>query len=417
MKITKKILLITLISFFSFLLGAQNITNFTTADGLLSDFVECIAVDIYDNIWFGTSVGVQMFDGNSWTTYTTSTFPSMPSDNIKVIRAMSNGDIWIGTDFGASRFDGVDWITYTTNTMQSIPLISNQIKSIDEDPNSGIVWIGTNLGVTPVDLGGLTNSLSIGVPDLHWSGVNATSFDSNGNVWFSSPLGGITKYDGTNFTTFDTANGLLSQYATDLIIDSYDNKWVGTASGMSVLDASNSSFTQYTRMYIMPPPDTLNPVVDLAIDSWGRIWTSIYVGYLSEGAIAYWNGNDWHDIHVSDGLAGQNVKGLSIDSKDNVWVATTTGVSKISAILSSCNEILSSNIRVFPNPSNDIVYLSNNTKTIKKVRLYNSFGGLVYEDNNSQKQYSISVSSLAKGLYFINVFSDKEIISKKILVN
>ena len=44
-----------------------------------------------------------------------------------------------------------------------------------------------------------------------------------------SSLGGITKYDGTNFTTFDTANGLLSQYATDLIIDSYDNKWVGTA--------------------------------------------------------------------------------------------------------------------------------------------------------------------------------------------
>ena len=63
--------------------------------------------------------------------------------------------------------------------MQSIPLISNQIKSIDEDPNSGIVWIGTNLGVTPVDLGGLSNSLSIGVPNLHWSGVNATSFDSN----------------------------------------------------------------------------------------------------------------------------------------------------------------------------------------------------------------------------------------------
>ena len=67
MKMAKKILLITLISFFSFLLGAQNITNFTTADGLLSDFVECIAVDINDNIWFGTSVGVQMFDGNSWT--------------------------------------------------------------------------------------------------------------------------------------------------------------------------------------------------------------------------------------------------------------------------------------------------------------------------------------------------------------
>ena len=38
-------------------------------------------------------------------------------------------------------------------------------------------------------------------------------------------------------------------------------------------------------MYLMPPPDTLNPVVDLEIDSYGRIWTGIYVGYLSEGGV------------------------------------------------------------------------------------------------------------------------------------
>ena len=38
--------------------------------------------------------------------------------------------------------------------------------------------------------------------------------------------------------------------------------------------------------------------------------------------------SEWQDFHVSDGLAGPNVKGLVIDSEDNVWVATTTGVSK-----------------------------------------------------------------------------------------
>ena len=131
---------------------------------------------------------------------------------------------------------------------------------------------------------------------------------------------------------------MLSQYVTDLIIDNEDNKWVGTSSGISVLDNSNSSFTQYTRMYILSPPDTLNPVVDIAMDSWGRVWTSIYVGYLAEGGIAFWNGSVWEDFDVSDGLAGPNVKGLAIDSEDNVWVATSTGVSKISAIASTINE-------------------------------------------------------------------------------
>jgi ligand-binding sensor domain-containing protein len=406
-----------IISCFTIELCAQTITNYTTADGLISDFVECVAVDNNDNIWFGTSSGVQMFDGTNWTSYNTSIYPSMASDNIKVISTISNGDIWIGTDFGASRYDGIEWTTYTSATMQSIPLISNQIKSIDEDPSTGIIWIGTNQGVTPLDLSGATNSLSIGTPDLHWSGVNATSFDANGDIWFSSPLGGITHYDGVSYTTYDTSNGLLSQYATDLIIDNQDNKWVGTSSGMSILDASNTYFTNHTRMYIMPPPDTLNPVVNIALDGWGRMWTSIYVGYLSEGGIAYWNGSIWNDFHVSDGLAGPNVKGLAIDSQNNVWLATTTGVSKISAIPSAINETKISELKIFPNPTKDILYLFNKGETIEKVKMYNNLGALIYSDNVMECQYYIDVSFISQGLYYLDIqFSDRSI-SKKIIIN
>ena len=411
-----KILLIV-ISFLTLDLSAQTITNYTTVDGLISDYVACVSVDINDNIWFGTSAGVQMFDGAIWNSYNTSTYPGIPSDNIKVISAMSNGDVWIGTDYGASRFDGVNWVMYNSSTMQSIPLISNQIKSINEDPSTGIVWIGTNLGVTPLDLSGATNSVSMGSPDLHWSGVNATSFDSNGDIWFSSPLGGITHYDGVNYTTYDTANGMLSQYATDLIIDNEDNKWVGTSSGISVLDNSNSSFTQYTRMYILSPPDTLNPVVDIAMDSWGRVWTSIYVGYLAEGGIAFWNGSVWEDFDVSDGLAGPNVKGLAIDSEDNVWVATSTGVSKISDIASTINEAKKIDITIFPNPSNDVVYLSNEVGIINQVMMYGNMGALIYTNNNPKGQSSIDVSSFAKGLYFVKIHLSDMIISKKIHIN
>ena len=64
-------------------------------------------------------------------------------------------------------------------------------------------------------------------------------------------------------------------------LDDFGNKWIGTGSGISVLN-DNDSFIHHTKMYLMPPPDTLNPVVDLEIDSYGRIWAGIYVGYLSE---------------------------------------------------------------------------------------------------------------------------------------
>ncbi|MDB4126691.1 T9SS type A sorting domain-containing protein [Flavobacteriales bacterium] len=402
----KKILLL-IMSVIALQLNAQTITNYTTVDGLLSDFVECIEADVNDNIWLGTSVGVQKFDGSNLTAYTTA--DGLVNDNVKVITSASNGDIWVGTDFGASNFDGANWLTYdNTNGLNS-----NQVKSIDEDANGGI-WIGTNLGVSYFDGTTWTSYSSF---DLHWSGVNATAFDSNGDKWFASPLGGVTHFDDTTFTPYDTSNGLLSQFVTDILVDNNDNKWVGTSSGMSVLDASNTSFTQHTRIYIMPPPDTLNPVVDIAMDSYGRIWTAIYVGYLAEGGIAYWDGNQWEDFHVSDGLVGPNVRGLVIDSDDNVWVAASTGVSKISAITSAVVAAEIATFNLFPNPSNDVLYLNNGTQNIQQVKMYDNLGALVYLNDNKKQQYKIDVSSFSKGLYYVNIHSFDAIIRKKIVVN
>ena len=411
--------LILIISLIALQINAQTITNYTTADGLISDFVECIDVDANDNIWFGTSVGAQGFNPSSfsWETYNLAgPLSGMVSENIKEIKltkypqTLGQEQFWIGTDFGVQvPNSNPSWITYNNTN----GLIGNQVKSIDEDENGGI-WIGTNQGVSYFN----GNSwVSYSSPDLHWSGVNATAFDSNGDKWFASPLGGITHFDGTTFTPYDTANGLLSQYVTALLVDDQDNKWVGTSSGMSVLDASNTSFTQHTRMYIMPPPDTLNPVVDIAMDSYGRIWTAIYVGYLAEGGVAYWDGNQWEDFHVSDGLVGPNVRGLVIDSDNNVWVATSTGVSKISAIASALVAAEIATFNLFPNPINDVLYLNNGTQDIQQVKIYNNLGALVYSNDSKQQQYEIDVSSFSQGLYYVNINSSDAIIRKKIIIN
>ena len=395
--------------------NAQTITNYTTADGLLDNFVECIDVDIGDNIWFGTSLGAQRFNPpSSWETYNLAgPLSGMVSENIKEIKLTKTiplgGQFWIGTDFGAQLAINSSWITYDNTN----GLVGNQVKSIDEDENGG-KWIGTSQGVSYF-VGNSSGSYSS--PDLHWSGVNATAFDSNGDKWFASPLGGVTHFDGTTFTVYDTSNGLLSQNVTALLIDNQDNKWIGTGSGMSVLNASNTSFTQHTRMYIMPPPDTLNPVVDIAMDSYGRIWAAIYVGYLAEGGVAMWNGNQWEDFHVSDGLVGPNVRGLVIDSDNNVWVATSTGVSKISAIPSAVVAAEIATLNLFPNPSNDVLYLNNGTQNIQQVKMYNNLGVLVYSNDSKQQQYKIDVSSFSKGLYYVNVYCIDAIVRKKIIIN
>jgi ligand-binding sensor domain-containing protein len=325
-----------------FQLNGQVITNYTTSEGLLDNYVECVDVDLQNHIWFGTSVGLQMFDGENWMSYTTTEYPNMVSDNIKVIRAMENGDIWIGTDLGACRFDGAIWTTFDTSN----GLNHNKVLSIDEAEN-GVIWIGTQTGISYYD-----GSECASIVSPHWSGVNVTIAQAPDHIWFGSPIGGITFYDGVDYTSYDSSDGLISNNTTDLLFDDNGNKWVGTGVGISVLDENNIIASQFTQMYILPPPDTLNQIVDLDLDSEGRIWAGIYVGYLGVGGVAMWDGDEWIDYDESDGLVGPNIREIAIDSFDNVWVATGSGVSKIGDQTAAIHDIQETHVSVFPNPSN-----------------------------------------------------------------
>ena len=405
-----KYIFVFITTLFAFKANSQVITNYTTNHGLIDNFVECIDVDTEDNIWIGTSMGVQMFDGQNWILYDVISYPGLVSNNIKVIKTVSNGDIWVGTDFGVSRFDGLDWITFNSSN----GLSNNQVYSIDED-SFGNIWIGTHSGVSFYD--GNTWD-SYGYPDLHWSGVNRTVFDSNGDIWFSCPLGGVVQKVGSNFISYDTSDGLLSQNTTDIKLDNFGNKWIGTGAGISVLNDNNSSFTHHTKMYLMPPPDTLNPVVDLEIDSYGRIWTGIYVGYLSEGGVTMWNGNQWFDYDYNvDGLVGKNIKDLAIDSENNIWIATTSGISKLNLVSSMTNNI-SDNFTVFPNPCNGELNVNVNKLNVSSIDVYNLIGEKLYSKKiDKEQKFVLKLDHLPQSIYIIKFTTDTRVFSNFIKLN
>ena len=83
--ILKKIIFFLVFFCFVFTSKSQLITNYTVADGLITDFIECIDIDINNNVWIGTSQGIQKFDGVNWLNYNTSNISQILSDNIKDI--------------------------------------------------------------------------------------------------------------------------------------------------------------------------------------------------------------------------------------------------------------------------------------------------------------------------------------------
>lgn len=387
-------------------LKGQIITNYTTTEGLLDNFVECLDVDAQDNVWFGTSMGLQMFDGESWETYNTTSYPEMVHDNIKVIRAMNNGDIWIGTDYGACRFDGTNWSTFDdTNGLNH-----NIVKSIDEAEN-GVIWVGTMTGVSYYDGSEWGTLVS-----PHWSGVNVTIAESSDHIWFGSPLGGITFYDGVDYTTYDSSDGIINNNTTDLLIDDDGNKWIGTDEGISVLDSYNLNVSQYTQMYQLPPPDTLNQIVDLAMDSQGRIWAGIYVGYLGVGGVAMWDGNEWIDYDETDGLVGSNIRGIEIDSFDDVWVVTGTGVSKIGNTTYRIDNVEKSEVSVYPNPCyGDIQLALGGNYETSTISVFDQQGRLLQHHhffNSSKINYRIEGEP---GTYFIQFMKGESLINTEVV--
>jgi ligand-binding sensor domain-containing protein len=407
-KITNSILTLC-IMFTGISVGAQTFTNYTDSTGLPHSNVNCLVEDATGNMWFGTNNGLAKFDGISvWTYYTTTTNTGLADNTITAIAITSNGDVWAGTDFGVSVFNGTSFTTYTT----ADGLGNNRINYIAQAIN-GDVWMGDFSGATKYSSSTFTAyGTSAGLP---FGGVSYVAFDSNDDVYMANGLYGFIKYDGAAFTIYNEANdGLKSNSVRSITIDGADNKWIGTAEGVSLFNSSNTLVTHHTIMLVLPAPDTLNPVEDIKINSQGDVWTGVYVDYLGTagGVAMHTGGSTWADYDVSDGLVGPVIRKMTIDASDNIWVATSTGVSKISFITDIKDNLASelSGFTIYPNPTSNLINVTLNRVENKfnELIIYNATMQIVKQVIVSKEDYSITLSlkDLDKGIYFVRNGSD-----------
>lgn len=77
--------------------------QYTTADGLSSNFVRSIFQDSKGNFWFGTTRGVNRFDGTSFRQY--STRDGLAGDAVFACVEDEQGNLWFATSTGVSRYN------------------------------------------------------------------------------------------------------------------------------------------------------------------------------------------------------------------------------------------------------------------------------------------------------------------------
>lgn len=379
------------------MLAAQTITTFTTEDGLPSDNIRDLAIDAVGNIWLATQQGVAMFDGNTVTIHNTTSHPGLPTNDLQAVAVMADGTVWVGSDLGVSVLDGADYVTYTT----ADGLGDNEVNSIAEAPG-GEVWIGTINGATRFSQGVFT---AFGMPDIPFGGVWNFAFHDNGEVWMAGGLFGVIVFDGDEFRIINTGGGLISNRIRAIAFDDEGNKWIATADGISVLDGADQHVADHAQVFILPPPDELNPITDIAVDASGRVWAGVYVDYLvTVGGVSVYDGADWTQFEAADGLAGPNVSRLGIDGNGDVWVATSTGLSRISDINIGVQERSNAApFQLMPVPANDRITLlcADGAALRMPYEVLDASGRMMARATLQGESTVIDVSALPPGVYVL----------------
>jgi hypothetical protein len=124
-------------------------------------------------------------------------------------------------------------------------LPDNKVRSITID-GSGNKWIGTGGGLAKFDGTNWTvyNTSNSGLPD---NKVRSITIDGSGNKWIGTG-GGLAKFDGTNWTVYNTSNsGLPHNIVNSLVIDGRGNKWIGTGKWTDFMEPRNGGLAVYNE--------------------------------------------------------------------------------------------------------------------------------------------------------------------------
>lgn len=419
--------------------------------GLPTNFNEDIFIDSQGRRWFANgNGGIQVFDCPNWEVYGPENgglFPNpqtLYSTTIGTsITEDADGDIWFsytGTSGyiihvpDGNYWDYAAWTTYdNTNSTPALQFIEelnatddgklfaltdNNAIMFDKVADTWTVWNMSNgLSGPPYSLGSRGNAMYVGsyqgidvFENGSWTNIDLSpqgiehvlhvAFDANDHMWLGTTTG-LWKYDGTIWTNWNESNSnIAADYVTAIDFDADNNIYLSAHNtqifpyygGISYFNGTGNTFT---TLLDGSSPLAHKQVEDIAVDSFGNIWTLTQ----SEGFSIYNpNGIDGFDcidrtlqrtLGVNDADFNEQMDGLNYP---NPFSETTT-------IVFYSTDASPVSIEVF-----DIMGRNIKTLNLKQVSL-------------GKNSFLLDLASQANGVYFCKITSNKKSHTIKLLKN
>ena len=121
-----------------------------------------------------------------------------------------------------------NWTAYTN---------TGSIKGIIREGN--ILWLAVSGGFLRWDLNYNSYVKYTTLDGLAGLWLKSLALDSSGGLWMGTDGRGVSRFDGSHWTTYTRADGLPSDRVFSIVADSDNNKWFGTTEGLAKYDDEN----------------------------------------------------------------------------------------------------------------------------------------------------------------------------------
>lgn len=293
----------------------------------IGDVVLCGFLDKEGILWFGTTYeGVYSFDGKTFSNYTVE--DGLCNNTITAIIEDNVGDLWFGTAEGLCRFD--------RKVFTSVPIPwdgkkdlwgkgmnAKQVLSLIQD-KQGNFWFGTRGGgAYRYDGKTFTSFLAdkgrLQSDGLHHNVIQSILEDASGNIWFTSMThGGVSRYNGNNFTHFMPEDGMSDDMVRCVLEDRTGNMWFGSLGNRDgcLERYDGKSFTHFKEA------DGLcsHNIISMYEDKTGKLWLGS-----SRGKLCTYNGKIFAPFTTKEGQSFEKISFIAEDGTGNIWFGGNYG--------------------------------------------------------------------------------------------